>query len=115
MSMDFDKVGKLPETERRAKAFKDEAEANAALRAVKDELGFRNFEHRLACTCYYRHSELQGKRRGYHAYAFTAIPWKPTEAHYLFDDGISTGRSQWKNLWRSLRVRLWPLPGQGTP
>ena len=48
---------------------------------------------------------LFGKRRGYHAFDFTEHPHKPGYAHYLFDDGVSTGCCRWGNLWRVLAVR----------
>lgn len=102
-----EKLRALTEEERRAKAFQSADEANAALKSVQTEADFRDFEFRLACTDYYRHVELVGKRRGYETQAFTALPWNPNKAHYLYCDGASTGRALWKNLYRVLEVRMW--------
>ena len=38
-------------------------------------------------------------------YAFTEHPYKKGYAHYLMNDGISTGTCKWENLYRVLVVR----------
>lgn len=62
---------------------------------------------------------LYGKRRNYVAYAFSHMyeqdcfarnPYAGLEnyknrVHYLYEDGISTGKSYIKNLWKVLKVR----------
>ncbi len=48
---------------------------------------------------------LHGKRRGYWAYDFRQHHINPNRVTYLYDDGISTGKSLIKNLHRHLEVR----------
>lgn len=100
------------------KGFADIAEANAALKAVKNHADFKQYEARLAATdtdSQGRHCApaLYGRRRGYHAFSFstlksrwgTMIVESPERAHYLFDDGASVGSSRWENLYRVLVAR----------
>lgn len=53
---------------------------------------------------------LVGKRRSYEAYAFSHIydihkwDYNLNKVHYLYADGISTGRSYVHNLHRALKV-----------
>lgn len=102
-------IDRLPEADRIALIFKNETEANAALKAVKTEADFREFQYRLAATSYYREVQIEGRRRGYEAFDFTPLPWNANKAHYLYNDGASTGRALWKNLWMALKVRMWPV------
>lgn len=49
---------------------------------------------------------IHGKRRGYLAFDFRPHYFHPeTRVQYLYDDGISTGVSDIKNLYRYLEVR----------
>jgi hypothetical protein len=48
---------------------------------------------------------LYGKRRGYWCTEFTEHPYKKGYAHYLMDDGVSSGTCKWENLYRVLVVR----------
>lgn len=77
---------------------------NELLKNVRGRESFSVFMHAM------RQSKegdfhLYGRRRGYAAFSFTPHPYKLGYAHYLLDDGVSTGTCRWENLYRVLTVR----------
>lgn len=50
--------------------------------------------------------EIRMKRRGHNAYSFSAENKEETLAHYLIEDGASTGRAYVKNFNRCFRFFL---------
>jgi hypothetical protein len=104
--MYFNATDKMSDAERKAIQFQTAEEANAALKAVKDEADFRVFQTRLAATDYYRYTDLKGRRNGCTAYSFSALPWNANKADYLYDNGRSTGRTEWSNLHKYLVVEF---------
>lgn len=60
-----------------------------------------------SCNC---HIELVGKRRGYEAYAFSQA-FNPNKTDYLYSDGASVGRSEYKNLHKILGFKIWSKDG----
>lgn len=102
-----------------------EEERKAALELLNKELktlvtfeDFQNFLKKLGS--YKMGFGLEGKRRGYKAfgffhmydkrhpngdpYYFTGNEKYKDRVHYLYSDGVSTGESHVKNLYRALRV-----------
>jgi len=47
---------------------------------------------------------LRGKRRHYEAFDFRALPWNSNRVSYLYNDSMSSGRSDIKNLYKVLEV-----------
>lgn len=79
------------------------ASLNKELRTIKDKASLIKFIRKID-----QHGEgfaLYGKRRGYWCFDFTDHPYKKGYAHYLMDDGRSTGTCRWENLYRVLVVR----------
>lgn len=52
-----------------------------------------------------REFALYEKRRRRWCFDFTEHPYKKGYAHYLMDDGVSSGTCRWENLYRVLVVR----------
>lgn len=46
---------------------------------------------------------LMMKRTRRHPYSFSPLPWDASVAHYLLDDGFSTRRCSWSNLWKHIQ------------
>jgi hypothetical protein len=81
--------------------FASEEEANDALKAVKDRESFQLFEKRLALTP----AALYMRKSMRCPFSFSSVPWSAERAHYLIDDGVSTGMCLWKNLYRVMKVK----------
>lgn len=87
----------------REQALVDAEELSRQLRwTVIDETTFREVEKKVKAHPY--GLCFENKRRGYEVQGFSALPWNPKKAHYLICDGKSTGRCQWRNLWKVVKV-----------
>ena len=76
------------------------------LKECKNFEDFKSLFRLVAEQNYWHHIELKGKRRGYHAYAFTQA-FNPNKVEYLYDDSKSVGKSLISNLYRVLKYKVW--------
>ncbi len=73
------------------------------LRTVKDKASLMVFIQRIDQQEFALY--LYRNRRRHWCFDFTDHPYKKGYAHYLMDDGVSTGTCKWENLYRVLVVR----------
>jgi len=87
--------------------FKNEKDANDALRAVTDEATFEVFRERLAETAKSQPVRLLVRKRSQsEAFGFVRVEGKPDRVDFMYADGASTGRARWHSLSQSLKVKF---------
>ncbi len=91
----------MKDSELRIEAKRLTQEFNVRLKDLRTWDNFQKFLADLRAT--QMGFGIHGKRRGYPTFSFT--PLTETRITYLYDDGISTGTSDIKNLYRHLEIR----------
>ncbi len=88
------------EIERRVKEEKAQQDGLKELKKVKNLVDLQKLLQELGRFGLH----LYSKRKGHWAFDFRQAT-NPNKTEYLYDDGVSSGLSQFKNLYRHLKIR----------
>jgi len=75
---------------------------NKQFKLVKNQEDFFNLNNILKQI---NIGNFYGKRRGYSAYCFDIYQYADKYTSFLYDDGVSRGKSKWENLYKVIEIK----------